>query len=257
MTQTATKPSRPADPTSAAPPPEYQGVNLMPFVAHLEELRRRIVSCVAAFIGVTGFTFFYGDRMIEILQKLAPTSTLFVQLAPGEVFMASIKLSTFTGLGLTLPIILYHVFRFISPGLEKRERSLVIPLLTLSLLLFTAGVVFGYKVILPLMLDFLLDYGQSVAHNQLSIASFLDFCVGFLFASGLVFELPLFLLFTAFMGLVNSQKLVQQWKWALIASFLLAAVITPSPDPFSQGIMALSLFALYGFSIGLIKGFGR
>lgn len=229
----------------------------MPFVKHLEELRKRLIYCIAALIATTGLTFVYANPIILALKKLTPASTTFVQLSPGEVFLSSFKLSMFAGVGLALPIILYHIIRFVSPGLNPKERRYIIPLLTLGLFLFCGGVLFGYAVILPLMLTFLLDYGQTVAQNQLSIASFLNFCTGFLFASGLIFQLPLFLLFASLINLVTSAKLIRQWKWAIIASFALGAVITPSADPFSQTVMAGSLFGLYGFSIGLIKLFGR
>lgn len=229
----------------------------MPFVQHLAELRQRAIVCLVSLVVASGVTFYYSSRLIEALQHLAPQTTLFFQLSPGEVFLASFKLSMFAGFGLTLPIFLYHTIRFVSPGLKPTERITVLPLLLVSLVLFAVGVLFGYKVILPMMLGFLLGYGQAVAQNQLSIAAFLDFCTGFLFASGLVFQLPLFLLFTAFTGLIDSARLRGQWRWALVASFLMGAIITPSPDPFSQVVMATSLFGLYGLSLMLMKVFGR
>jgi sec-independent protein translocase protein TatC len=239
--------SRPAFPASAE--------SVMPFVEHLEELRGRIISCVIVLAATTLVTFFFVTPIIRLLQALVPHSTNFVQLTPGEVFLSSFKLSFFAGIGLALPVILYHVFRFVSPGLAPKEKRLVLPLLLLGLCLFAFGVIFGYSVILPLMLDFLLGYGQQVAQNQLSIAAFLNFCTSFLFASGLVFQLPLVLLLMSFIGLINSKKLLHMWKWAIVASFVIGAAVTPSADPFSQTVMAASLFGLYGFSIGLIKLF--
>lgn len=229
----------------------------MTFVQHLEELRRRVILSVITVLATTTLTFLNANGILRALQVLAPKGTLFVQLTPGEVFMSSFKLSLMAGIGLALPVIIYQIIRFVSPGLESKERRFVIPLLTLGLLLFVAGVAFGYAVILPLMLTFLLDYGQAVAQNQLSIAAFIDFCTGFLVGSGLVFQMPLFLLFAALLGFVSSKQLRRQWKWALIGSFLLGAIITPSADPFSQVVMATSLFGLYGFSIGLITVFKR
>lgn len=229
----------------------------MPFTAHLAELRRRLIVCLATLALTTALAFLYANPFMAALQTLAPPGTLFVQLSPGEVFLASFKLSLFSGLGLALPVLLYHVFRFITPGLEAHERKYITPVLLLGVVLFAGGLAFGYWVILPLMLDFLLGYGQTVAQNQLSIAAFLNFCTGFLFASGLVFQLPLLLLLMSFLGLVSSKKLLQQWKWSLVLSFFLGAVITPSADPFSQVVMAGSLFGLYGLSILLIKAFRK
>lgn len=229
----------------------------MTFMEHLQELRKRIIVCCIALTMTTTVAFLYANPLILILQAVVPKHTVFVQLAPGEVFLSSFKLSLFAGIGLALPIILYQVFRFVSPGLSPREQRYVLPILGLGLVLFCSGVLFGYAVILPLMLDFLLGYGQTVAQNQLSIASFLNFCTGFLFASGLVFQLPLFLLLMSFVGLTNSKKLAQQWKWSIVVCFVLGAVVTPSADPFSQTVMALSLFGLYGLSIALMKVFKR
>ncbi len=229
----------------------------MTFTEHLAELRRRIIFCVVTVVVLSMVTFMYADPIIHVLQVLVPPKTVFVQLSPGEVFLASFKLSVFAGIGLSLPVILYHIFRFVSPGLEPKEKRYILPMLVLGFILFVVGVLVGYYGILPFMLDFLLGYGQSVAQNQLSIASFLNFCVGFLFASGLLFQIPLFLLLISFTGLINSTKLLKQWKWAIVMSFFLAAVATPSVDPFSQTVMAVCLVALYGFSILLMKVFGH
>lgn len=247
------KPSTPVLPQTPGPTPS---VSAMPFVQHLAELRQRLIISVIAVLGATITTFLYAKPIIQALQRLVP-NTVFVQLSPGEVFLASFKLSLFSGIGLALPVILYQVLRFVSPALKPEEKRYGFPLLILGLTLFASGVAFGYGVILPLMLGFLLDYGQGLAQNQLSIAFFLDFCTGFLFASGVIFQLPLLLLFSALVGLVSSLQLVTQWKWALIISFVVGAIITPSADPFSQMVMAGSLFGLYGFSILLIKLFKR
>ncbi len=229
----------------------------MSVVEHLAELRRRIVICLMSVgISVTA-AFFYAEPMVRCLERLAPTSTHFVQLAPGEVLMASFKLAMFAGIGLALPIILFQLFLFVSPGLKPHEKKYVFPLLILGLGLFVAGILFGYWIFLPLMLEFLLGFGQSIAQLQMSIGAYLNFCLGFLFATALVFQLPLFLLFASFLRLVSSKILLKQWRWALVLCFALGAIITPSVDIFSQSVMAVALAGLYGFSIGLIRIFGR
>lgn len=255
MVETITKP--PQHQSKPSSPATGQAGGMMPFTQHLAELRRRLMFCLGTVLVISLLTFLNVNTLILTLQTLVPPSTLFVQLSPGEVFLSGFKLSVLAGVGLSLPVILYHVIRFVSPGLQPRERRFVLPIVSLGLLLFVAGVAFGFKVILPMMLAFLLDFGQEVAINQLSIAYFLDFCTGFLFAAGLVFQIPLFMLFLSFTGLVTSAKLVKQWKWAVVCGFLLGAIITPSADPFSQSVMATTLMGLYGFSIGLVKVFGR
>jgi sec-independent protein translocase protein TatC len=246
--------SLPEDPTQTEVPSPPVA---MPFLSHLEELRTRLIWCAVAVGVMSTLTFFYAPALIRILQHSAPKTVDYIQLYPGEEFLSSFKLCLLTGLGLALPILLYHVARFTTPGLSLKEKRLIFPLLMVSTVLFAAGVVFGYYAVLPFMLDFLLGYGQEIARNQLSIAKYLDFCMGFLLASGLVFQLPVLLLFLSFFKLITSQKLINQWKWAIVGSFIVGAVITPSADPFSQTFMAIALLGLYGISILLIKACGR
>src|SRR5262249_48738225 len=146
----------------------------MPFISHLAELRSRLLWCFTALSIASTAAFFYMPPFIRLLQQVAPKSVEFVQLAPGEVFLASFKLSVIVGFGLALPVLLYHLLRFASPALESREKRMIFPLLATGIVLFAAGVVFAYYGVLPFMLDFLLGYGQEVAKNQLSIASYLD-----------------------------------------------------------------------------------
>lgn len=230
---------------------------VMSFSQHLDELRTRVVTCVVVYAAATALAFWQAPAIIRSLKVLAPKTTLFVQLTPGEVFLSSFKLAMLSGLGLALPVLLYHTMRFVLPGMRPKEKRLVLPLLLIGTGLFAAGIAFGYYAVLPLMLTFLLDYGSEVAQNQLSIAAFLDFCTGFLFGSGVMFQLPLFLLFAALLGFVTSKQLTQGWKVALVGSFLLGAIVTPSADPFSQCVMASSLFALYGVSLVLVRAFGK
>lgn len=241
-------------PSAPAEQPEQIGPT---FIDHLSELRNRIIACAVIFLVASAGTFCYSAPIIHLLQKLAPASTIFVQLSPGEVFMSSFKLSMITAVGAALPFFLYHIFAFIGPALETKEKRFIYPLLLLSVLLFAGGILFGYEVILPTMLGFFLEFGAEVARNQLGIATFVDFCTGFLVATGIVFELPLCLLFVSFTGLITSKSLLSQWRVALIASFILGAIITPTPDVFSQCLLSIPIFCLYGVSIILIRLFGR
>lgn len=229
----------------------------MTWQSHLKELRNRLIICIGAL--VVGFcgAFYYADILINLLKHLAPQSTVFVQLSPGEVFFAAVRLSLFAAVGVSLPVILYHTVRFVSPGLKPKENKLLIPFLMGSLGFFVLGLWVGYVVILPLMITFLLDFGAQVAVNQLSIASFLTFCMGFLFASGLTFQLPLVLLVLNWIGLLQVSLLLNWWRQALVGAFLLSAVITPSADPVSQTALAVVLLGLYGISIVMIQVFGK
>jgi sec-independent protein translocase protein TatC len=241
----------------ATPQVTSTGILPMPVTAHLAELRHRLLISLGVTLVFSAAAFGLAPTLITYLTWLAPKATVFVQLSPGEVLFSSIKISIFCGVGLALPVILYHVVRFTTPGLTQREKDWVMPLLILAPLLFGLGALFAYRVLLPLTLTLLLDYGQTVAQNHLSIAAFVNFCSGFLLMCGLAFELPLFLLVMAWMGMLSSGQLLAQWKVALSGCFLLGAIATPGPDVFSQVVMTLALAGLYGVSIVLIRLFGK
>jgi sec-independent protein translocase protein TatC len=220
---------------------------------HLLELRARLIWSGLALIVATCAAFFGAEHLIRLLQALAPQGVTFIQVAPGEVFFAALRLSIFAGIGVALPVILYHVVRFVAPGLRPQERRYLLPFIILTAIFFALGVLVGYAVVLPLMLTFLYDYGAQVAENQSSVATYINFCTGFLFAMGLVFELPMVLLFASWLGLLTYDKLVGMWRGAIVGSVILAAIVTPSADPFSQIVVSVILIALYGVSLLLIK----
>lgn len=225
----------------------------MTVIEHLGELRRRLMACVITFLLATVVAFWQSPVIIMALERLVPAHTQFVQLAPGEAFGASFRLSMMVALALVIPVILYHTIRFVSPGLHKHERKAVFPLAILAMGLFAAGVAFAYFVALPMMLTFLLDFGAEIAINTISIAQYLNFSTGFLFATGLVFQLPMVMLALGWMGLINSTQLFQQWRWAIVVCLLVSAIITPSADPISQMALGGGLYGLYAFSIVLLK----
>lgn len=237
------------DPINASPPHP----NAMTIIEHLGELRRRLMVCISMFLVATALAFWQSPVIILALERLVPAHTQFVQLAPGEAFGASFRLSLLVGLALVIPVILYHTIRFVSPGLHRHERKAVFPLAILAMSLFAAGVAFAYTVALPMMLTFLLDYGAEIATNTISIAQYLSFSTGFLFATGLVFQLPMVMLALGWMGLVSSTQLFQQWRWAIVVCLLVSAIITPSADPISQIALGGGLYGLYAFSIVLMK----
>ncbi|WP_373532816.1 twin-arginine translocase subunit TatC [Vampirovibrio sp.] len=244
--------ANPKDPAS----PDFVTL-AMPMVDHITELRNRILISVGTLaLGLTlGFT--YALPCIQVLQAMAPGSIQFVQLAPGEVLIASLRVAFYIGLAFSLPVILYHLLRFVLPGLLAREKNMVTGSVIGGTLLFLAGVVFAYFFVVPSALVFLVDYGQSVARTQLSIENYIGFCSGLLLVTGLMFELPMVLFLLSFTGLVTSQKLIQEWRWAIVIIFIAAAVVTPTQDPFSLSLVGFAMTALYALSIIPIKLVGR
>jgi sec-independent protein translocase protein TatC len=229
----------------------------MPMVDHIAELRNRILISAGTLAVGLGLGFTYALPSIQILQGMAPHSIQFVQLAPGEVLIASLRVAFYIGMAFSLPVILYHLLRFILPGLMDREKGIVTGSVIGGTVLFLAGVGFAYFFVVPSALAFLVDYGQSVARTQLSIENYIGFCSGLLLMTGLMFELPMVLFLLSFTGFVTSQKLIQEWRWAIVIVFIVAAVVTPTQDPFSLTLVGSAMVALYALSIIPIKLVGR
>ncbi len=249
----ATRPSATDTPVDHTPGQPRE----MSVMEHLDELRQRLITCVWVVTAAVLAAFLLARPLIEAFKWLAPESVTFVQLTPGEVLMASFKLSFLVGIALASPVILYQTLRFVLPGLKPHERRFIGLTVLSGSLLFAGGIAFAYFAVIPPALAFLLDYGQDIAENQMSIARFIDFCTSLLILTGIMFELPMVLFFLAFTGLVSSGRLLRHWRGAIVGIFLLAAVLTPSQDPFTMLIVGGALMFLYLASILPIRLMGR
>jgi sec-independent protein translocase protein TatC len=157
-----------------------------------------------------------------------------------------------------MPYLLFEVWMFSAPGLHAHERRFIMPFVIISSIAFYLGLAFCYFVVLPFALNFLVVYGlDSGFVPQLSIAAFVGFNLWFLLIFGLMFELPLAITLLARLGWVDAVTLRKYWKWALVGSFVLAAVLTPTPDPFNQAIMAVPMYTFYELGIVGAKMFGK
>jgi sec-independent protein translocase protein TatC len=229
----------------------------MSMIGHITELRNRILLCAGLLAATVCLGFTFALQLIQVFQSMAPKSVVFIQRAPGEVLMASVSLSFYFGAALALPVILYNVLRFVLPGLLPREKAMVTWAVVGGAALFALGIVFAYFFVVPSALIFLVDYGQAVARPELSIEDYISFCSSLLFVTGGMFELPMVLFLLSFTGLITSQKLIKEWRWATVLIFIVAAIVTPTQDPFSMTIVGLAMVALYGLSIIPIKLCGR
>lgn len=225
----------------------------MSVLDHLEELRFRIIKSLIALSACFVVGFIYSRDVIDILKAPVLGITDFVQIAPGEVFLTSIRVATYVAFYLASPVILYQLICFVSPGLKSREKKYLIPILVFSFLLFTLGIIFSYYLAIPLALNFLLGYGSEVARNTISISKYISFNAALIFSMGIVFQVPLMLLFLALINVVSSKKLLEWWKYVIVIAFVVGAIVTPSPDPFAQSIVAGAILILYSVSIALIK----
>lgn len=230
---------------------------MLPMVDHIAELRNRVLLCAGVLGGMVALAFTFALPLIQVFQGMAPKSVVFVQRTPGEVLLSSMSLSFYLGVALALPVILYNVLRFVLPGLLPREKAMMTWAVLGGTLLFVAGVVFSYFFVVPSAMTFLVEYGQSVAKAELSIREYISFCASLLFVTGGMFELPMVLFLLSFTGLITSQKLMREWRWATVLIFITAAIVTPTQDPFSMAVVGLAMVGLYGLSIIPIKLCGR
>ena len=269
---TVSEPQEPAEVTTPAAPPETPPAGAaepeMTVMEHLEELRWRIVKAVLAVAVAAVVVFIFNGPIIAFLERpLHPEANLFqagpaseVQLiftSPTEYFMAVVKVALLGGLYLALPVILYQIMAFISPGLLPQERKWAIPTVVGGFLFFTVGMVFAYYLLLPAGLQFLVGFAPSEVRPLLSVGTYLGFAAGLVFATGLAFQLPLFLLGASVAGVLTSYSLARYRRQAFILAFALAALITPSIDIFTQVMLAGALYLLFEFSIFLIRMTGK
>ncbi len=248
----------------------------LPFTAHLEELRQRLIKCLLAIVAGFVISFTFSERIFQLLTlplkadlhikrtypyfefipKENPIQKL-VFLAPAEAFWMHIKVSLVTGLILSLPVILYQAWRFIAPGLLPSEKRYVGPFIVAGTGLFLLGDLFCFVVILPFALGFLLSYKTGTLTPMISVGSYIDFTLKFLLAFGAVFELPIVILFLTKLGIITPKTLARNRKYAVLIAFILAAILTPTPDAFNQTLMAGPILILYEVGIIVSKIFSR
>ncbi len=222
----------------------------LPFSDHLEELRHRLIVIVAGI--AVGFAASYGfsQQILFFLQRPLPTKLVFI--APTEAFFVNIKVAFYAALFLSGPLILFEVWEFVAPGLYEHERRYSFPFLIISTVLFLVGGLFAYVVILPVVLHFLITQGGDLWKPNITLSSYLSFCMKLILAAGLLFEFPVLMYFLTKVGVVTPEFLVKNRKYALLAAFVIAAVLTP-PDVFSQILLAVPLYLLFEVSIFVAK----
>ena len=237
-----------------------EGEEKLPFTAHLEELRNRMVRCFIA-VGV-GFVVSFGfkEKLFQILVnpliKVMEEGDTLVYTGLPEAFFTYLKVSLLAGIMVSSPILLYQFWMFVAPGLYHKERRMLIPIVILSTFFFVGGSLFGYFVVFPFGFKFFLGFATETIRPLPSMKEYLGFSAKLLLAFGLVFELPLVLTFLARLGVVSVDFLKKNRKYALLLFFVGAAILTP-PDVITQVMMALPLILLYEISILGAKIFGK
>ncbi len=233
----------------------------MPLTDHLIELRKRLTNSLIA-LGL-GFSvcYFFKDFVFEIitrpLTQVLPRNSYLIYTGLTEAFFTYMKVAFFASLIITSPFILYQIWKFIAPGLLPKERKYVVPFVLTSTFLFISGVLFGYFIALPPAFKFFVSFNNQYLQAMLSFKAYLSLFVTFLLGFGVSFELPVFIFFLTKLGIVNAEKLSKQRRYAILVIFIVAAILTPSPDALSQLLMAIPLMFLYEVSIFVSKFAGK
>jgi sec-independent protein translocase protein TatC len=228
---------------------ELPGMSLM---EHLDELRKRIVRSMI-FLGL-GFAAAWGfhDRLIDFIQApLTRDGKSLNMIHPMDGMNLAIHVSLVGGLILASPFILFQVWLFIAPGLYQKERRFVVPFMAATVGLFLTGAYFGYFWVLPSAVHILLDVFGGKFTSVISIEEYTGFFLSIILGLGIAFELPVLIFFLALFGIVSPRFLWKNIRYAILAVFLVAAIICPMPDPVSMCIYAMPLLGLYLIGIGV------
>jgi sec-independent protein translocase protein TatC len=218
---------------------------------HLEELRQRIFfGLIGALAGVV-LCFWKVNWIVKALE-LPAQGAKFLQLAPGEYFFVSLKVAGYSGLLVASPIILYQIIRFVLPGLTRRERRFLGPIVFGSSILFALGLYFAYIALIPAALNFFIQYGDGVVEQLWSIDRYFEFVLLLMFSTGLAFQIPVIQLLLGLLGIVSGQQMLSAWRYVLLGAVVLGAVLTPSTDPFTQSLLGGAVLTLYMAGTGLV-----
>ena len=223
-------------------------------IEHLDELRGRLIKAVIALAIAVGIAFIFTPTIFRLLIGPAPQSIRdqgLVYFAPAEAFLTYFQVALMTGIGFSSPVIIYQILAFVVPALTRKERRLMFSFMPLVVLFFILGVLFGYYITLPFALKYLLEFTvDGILRPMINAASYIEFVMTILFWMGLAFETPIIIFFLSKIGLVNTRRLTAWRKYSILAAFVLAAVITPTPDPLNQALVAVPLWILY--EVGII-----
>src|SRR6266478_927236 len=248
-------------PDAAASSPVHESAKdempTMGFLDHLEELRKRIIYSIVAI--VVGFfaCWGYAENIYQIMQRPIMEalhsnglSAKLVYLNPTEPFNLYLKVGFMAGLFVASPFVLYQLWCFISPGLYRNEKRYVTPFMVSTVALFLAGGYFGYKLVYPQALEFLISYGKQF-QPMITIGEYTNLFLTIIIGMGVIFEMPILVFFLSLMGIVSAGWMWRNLRYSILVIFVIAAIITPTTDILNMCIFAAPMIALYVLSIGI------
>jgi sec-independent protein translocase protein TatC len=250
-------PARVKEPEPVEKDPSELETSRMPFLSHLRELRDRVRNAALFFVAAFIICFFFNQEIFNWLEgpmkaawdvkKMGEFKVVYTNLT--EPFWVGMSIALWAGIFVASPFIFYQLWRFIAPGLYKRERRITVGFAAFSALFFIGGALFCYHFVLPQLYEFLLGYSNEEQKAMIRMESYLDLTRDMMLAFGAVFELPLLILFLSMIGMVTHRGLWKFNRWFVVIAFIVGAILTPSPDVPSQIMMAGPMIILYNMSI--------
>ena len=223
----------------------------LPFSEHLEELRQRIFLVFGTILLLTCFSFIEVKSLVKILE-LPINNVKFFQVAPGEYFISTIKISFYTGVLFSSPFIISQLILFLLPGLTKKETKIILPLLISSLILFGFGLAFSYYTLIPAALNFFLDYSEEVLEPFWSFDQYFEFILVLFYSTGLAFQIPILQILLGLLNIVSPKQMLNAWRYVILLSTIIGAILTPSTDPLTQLLLSLAILLLYFSGLGIL-----
>jgi sec-independent protein translocase protein TatC len=223
----------------------------LPFSEHIEELRQRIFVVFLIILLLTCTAFIEVKSLVKILE-LPINNVKFFQVAPGEYFISTIKISFYTGLLFSSPFVIGQLILFLLPGLTKKETKIILPLLLSSLILFGLGLAFSYYTLIPAALNFFLNYSEDVLEPFLSFDQYFEFILVLFYSTGLAFQIPIIQILVGLLNIVSPQQMLGAWRYVILMSTILGAILTPSTDPLTQLLLSVAILLLYFSGLGIL-----
>ena len=229
---------------------EVEDDGSMSLTAHLTELRSRLIKCLIAVALGSCVGYYFIEPIMHYMTM--PVGKLYY-MQPSEAFFTYLKVAVFVGFLLALPVVFFHVWRFFLPALTVRERMVLGLIVPSSVILFFIGLTFSFCLVLPTAVKFFMGFGGTDLEAMFSVDKYFDFVLTFVLPFGFVFELPLIITILGKMGLVSSAFLKKHLRIVIFLSFVVGAIITPTPDVFTQSMIALPMFLLYGVGYLIVR----
>ncbi len=219
----------------------------LPFTYHLEELRVRLIYCAVVIALFFALLYSFSDALFEIVRRPMGDYEI-ISIAPAEAFFAYMKISFYGAIVLAMPVLLYHTWQFIAPGLLEGEKRYTSAFVIAGSIFFVIGASFCYFLVLPYGMEFLLGFAEGAIKPQITVGNYISFAFRLLIAFGLIFQLPIIIIILTKLGIVTPDSLASKRAYFIVGSFVISAILTP-PDVFTQTVMALPIIILFESSL--------